>query len=175
MKIAVCGSGTSSEEEILKKSFQIGKEIAKNNIMLVTGGGTGYPLEAAKGAFLNKGKVIGMSPAKNEKEHKEAYGFTTEYFSEIIYTGKGIPQRNFDIIENSDAVIVIGGQIGTLNEFTIAFQLRKIIGVLKNSGGVSDIIEKIADICKKGYRDADIIYSDRAELVSKVIERFNNK
>jgi len=172
MKIAVCGAGTDLNEEILKKSFEIGKEIANNNVILITGAGLGYPLEAAKGAFSNNGEVIGFSPAKDEEEHKERYGFTTEYFTKINYTATGIPKRNFDIIENSDAVIIIGGQTGTLHEFTISFALNRIIGILNNSGGITEIIDKIIEVCKKGREDENIIYSDNpAELVKKIIEK----
>lgn len=174
MKIAVCGAGTSLNEEILKKSFEIGREIAENKCALVTGAGLGYPLEAAKGAFLNKGEVIGFSPAEDEKEHKEKYGFTTEYFTKINYTGERIPKRNFEIIENSDAVIIIGGQTGTLNEFTIASALNKTIGILKNSGGITEIIDKIVEICKKDDEDKNIVYStEPEELVKKIIENHN--
>lgn len=176
MKIAVCGAGIAVNKEILKKSFEIGKEIAKNKAILVTGAGLGYPLEAAKGAFLNNGEIIGFSPAKDEKEHKKAYGFKTEYFTKINYTAVGVPRRNLDIIENSDAVVIIGGQIGTLNEFSIAFRLNKIIGIFKNSGGIVEIIDKIVNICKVNDEDKNIIYSDKPkELVKKIIEKFNSK
>lgn len=176
MKIAVCGAGKDINEEILKKAFEIGKEIAKNKAILLTGAGLGYPLEAAKGAFLNNGEVIGFSPAKDEKEHIEIYGYPTKEFTEIIYTGAGIPKRNYEIIENADAVIFIGGQIGTLNEFTIAFVKNKIIGILKNSGGITKIIDKIIETCKTNNEDENIIYSDEPiELVKKIIEKYNNK
>jgi len=58
MKIAVCGSNNASDKEIVKKAFEIGKEIATNNILLLTGAGDGYPYEAAKGAFSANGKVL---------------------------------------------------------------------------------------------------------------------
>lgn len=172
MKIAICGAGKNTNEEVLKKAFEIGKEIAKNKAVLVTGAGSGYPLEAAKGAFLNNGNVLGFSPAKDEKEHKELYGFTTEFFTKIHYTGAGIPRRNFDIIENSDAVIIIGGQAGTLNEFSIAFALNKITGILNNSGGITEIIDRIIEICKKDGENQNIVCSDEPkEIVSEVIEK----
>lgn len=172
MKLAVCGAGKDLNEEILKKSFEVGKEIANNNAILITGAGLGYPLESAKGAFSNNGEVIGFSPAKDEEEHKEGYGFTTEYFTKINYTAAGIPKRNYNIIENSDAVIIVGGQIGTLHEFAIAIALNRVIGILKNSGGITEIIDKIIEICKKDGEDRTIVYSDEPkELVKKIIEK----
>ncbi|MEK6869248.1 MAG: protein-(glutamine-N5) methyltransferase, release factor-specific, partial [Nanoarchaeota archaeon] len=63
MKITVCGSSKNSDKGIAGKSFEIGKELAKKNVLVLTGAGNGYPYEAAKGAFSNGGKVFGVSPA----------------------------------------------------------------------------------------------------------------
>lgn len=175
MKIAVCGSAAQgNDEEVLKKAFEVGKEIAKNKAIVVTGATIGYSLEAAKGAASENGKVIGISPAKDEEEHIASYGYPVKEFTEIKFTGLGIPRRNYEIIENSDAVIFIGGQIGTLNEFTIAFVKNKVIGILENSGGITEIIDKIAEICKKENEGRNIIYNSKPkELVGKIINKFN--
>jgi len=170
MKIAICGSGKAVDEGISKKAFEIGKEIASNHILLLTGAGNGYPYEAAKGAFSNEGKVFGVSPAKDEKEHVNEYSFPTDAFTEIEYTGLGIPGRNFPLVKEADAIIIINGQIGSLNEFTIAFHENKVIGILENSGGITNIIEKIAEICDKKGESKNIVYSsDPKELVGLVL------
>ena len=83
MKIAICGSSSITNEEIAKKAFEIGKEIAKSNILLLTGAGKGYPYEAVKGAASINGKVLGFSPAKNKEEHISRYSFPTENFTKI--------------------------------------------------------------------------------------------
>src|SRR3989338_598458 len=121
MKIAVCGSSLVTDKEIAKKAFEMGREIAKSNALLLTGAGKGYPYEAAKGAFSADGKVFGVSPAKSKEEHESTYNFPTEDFTEIEYTGLGIPGRNFPLVKEADAIIIVSGQIGSLNEFTIAF------------------------------------------------------
>jgi len=171
MKIAVCGSAAKgNDEKVLKKAFEIGKEIAKSKNTLVTGATVGYSLEAAKGAVSENGKVIGISPAKDEEEHISKYGYPTEEFTEIKFTGLGIPRRNYEIIETSDVVVFIGGQIGTLNEFTIAFVKNKIIGILENSGGITSIIDKVAEICEKDDEGRNIIYDGNPkELVEKMV------
>jgi len=175
MKIAVCGSGAISDKEIAKKAFEIGKEIAKNNALLLTGACNGYPYEAVKGAFSLNGNVFGISPAKDEKEHKEKYSFSTENFTEIEYTGLGIPGRNFALIKEADAVIIISGQTGSLNEFTIAFHYGKVIGILKNSGGITDIIENIVEVCNKNDEKENVVYSDGKEIVKLVLNKLNQK
>jgi len=125
MKIAVCGSSNNLNKEIARKAFEIGKELAKNNVLVLTGAGNGYPYEAAKGTFSNNGKVFGISPAKDEEEHKQKYNFPIDAFTKIEYTNLGIPGRNFPLVKEADAIIIISGQIGSLNEFTIAFHCSR--------------------------------------------------
>lgn len=174
MKIAACSSSIMNDKETAKKAFAVGREIAKNNILLLTGAGKGYPYETAKGAFSVNGKVMGISPAKDREEHIKKYNFSTENYTQIEYTGLGIPGRNFALVKEADAIIIISGQIGTLNEFTIAFQMGKIIGILKDSGGITNIIEKIIEICNKNDEKENIVYSSKPEeLVQLVINKLN--
>ena len=174
MKIAVCGSSIITNKEAAKKAFEIGKEIAKNKFLLLTGAGKGYPYEAAKGAFSAKGEVFGVSPAANEEEHANKYSFPTDNFTKIKFTGLGIPGRNFPLVKEAAAIIIVSGQIGSLNEFTIAFHYNKPIGVLKGSGGIIDIIEKIAEICNKRDEKENVVYSSEPkELVQLIIGRLN--
>jgi len=172
MKIAVCGSGIIKDKKIAKKAFDIGKEIAENGVLLLTGSGTGYPYEAVKGASSVNGKVFGVSPAEDEEEHISKYSFPTEGFTKIEYTGLGVPGRNFPLVEEADAIIIISGQTGSLNEFSIAFHYNEVIGILKNSGGITGIIDKIAEICNKTNEKGNVIYSlEPKELVQLVIGR----
>lgn len=172
MKIAVCGASLPPfDKTILKKSFEIGKEIALNNHVLRFGGCWGYPYEAAKGAFENKGKVVAVSPAKNKKEHINKYKFPANDFTEIEYTGLGIPGRNVPLVLDSDAAIIISGQIGTLNEFTLALHQKKNIGVLEGSGGITKIIKEIAEICTKAGEENRIVYENNPK---RLIIKINN-
>ena len=140
---------------------------------MLTGAGNGYPYEAAKGAFSNNGKVFGVSPAKNEEEHINKYNFPTDTFTKIEFTGLGVPGRNFPLVKEADAIVVISGQIGSLNEFTLAFHNSKVIGVLQNSGGITNILQEIATICDKNGEKENIVYSsDPKELVELVLDKF---
>ncbi len=172
MKIAVCGSGIGESKAISEKAKAIGKEIAGSNNVLLTGGCAGYPYSALRGAILENGKVISYSPANNKEEHINKYNFPFEESAEYIFTGKGIPGRNLDLIQNADAVIIIGGQIGTLNEFTIAFNAKKKIGILQGSGKLEQVIPTIAEICDKTGESRNIVYeSDVKELIKKITEQ----
>lgn len=172
MKIAICGSSKAIDKEIAKKAFEIGKQLAENSILMLTGAGNGYPYEAARGASSVDGKVFGVSPAKDKEEHISEYSFPTEGFTKIEYTNLGVPGRNFPLVKEADAIIIISGQIGSLNEFTIAFHEGKIIGILENSGGISGIIKEIAETCDKRGESKNIVYSpEPKELVALVFDK----
>jgi uncharacterized protein (TIGR00725 family) len=172
MKIVVSGSGRDKglDKKVIEKAKELGKVIAKQGHTLLTGGCQGYPKAAALGALEADGIVIAYSPAKDEEEHKERYNFPTDAFSEIKYTGLGIPERNMPLVQDGDAVVLIGGQTGTLNEFTLAFHEGKPIGVLKGSGGITELIPKIADACNKvGEKDLVVVSDKPKELVEKLV------
>jgi uncharacterized protein (TIGR00725 family) len=142
--------------------------IAEKGHTLVTGACPGIPYEAVLAANEIGGKVIGYSPAKDEKEHIEKYGYPVKGFDKIHYTGLGKKGRNILNVRNSDAVVIISGRIGTLNEFTIAYDMGKRIGVLKGSGGITDLIPEIVEVAKK-KTDAKIIYSENPEKLMDAI------
>lgn len=174
MKIAICGASLPPfDKSILKKSYEIGKDIAINNHTLRFGGCWGYPYETAKGAFENKGRVVAVSPAKNKEEHANHYKFPTQNFNEIRYTGLGIPGRNIPLVVESDAAIFISGQIGTLNEFTLAYYHKKPIGILVASGGISALIKKIAKICMRVGEKDRIVYSRNPKFLVNQLTKLN--
>jgi len=169
MKITVCGSSNNLDKETARKAFEIGKELAKNNVLILTGAGNGYPYEAAKGAFENNGKAIAVSPGKDKGEHISKYNFPAENITEFQFTGLGIPGRNLPLVNESDAAIIISGQIGTLNEFTLAFHQKKAVGILEGSGGITKLLKEIAEICKKVGEEDKVVYSkEPRELVKKL-------
>jgi uncharacterized protein (TIGR00725 family) len=172
MKIAVCGLGSGHyNKDILRKSYEVGREIAKNKIILLTGGCYGYPYEASKGAINEGGVSIAISPAKNLKEIKKKYNYPIKPFTKFEFTGLGVPGRNFPLIKKSDAVIIIGGKSGTLVELSIALHDYKPIGVLKGSGGITKLIPQLAEICTKRNKKQKIIYeSNPKSLVNKLIK-----
>lgn len=175
-KIAVIGQSLEPlKKDVLKKARRIGELLAENHCELFTGGSLGYPYAAVKGCFEKEGETVGISPAINEEHHKEEYGFSIENFTRIEYTCKGIPERNHELIEKADAVIMISGKIGTLNEFTLAFHKGKIIAVLVGSGGVTNMIKEIASVCNIGDEKENIIYSKSPdEIVSMILEQLKN-
>lgn len=133
-------SSSKISPKVKKLSQEVGKEIAKHNCVLVNGACGGVPDSAAEGAKKEGGFVVGISPAETFKEHIQKYKFPYKNFDMIIYTGFGFKGRNVINVTNCDAIIVIQGSSGTLNEFSIAYDEGMLIGVLKNSGGIADSI-----------------------------------
>ena len=76
------------------------------------------------------------------------------------------------LIRSCDAVIALSGGVGTLNELTIALDEGKNIGILKNSGLVSDIFldfyNKISN--QRKFKGSIVIKDSPEELVREIIK-----
>jgi len=173
LKYKICVSGAAETdhcaEDALDKAKILGQEIARHGAVLVNGATTGFPLWAAIGAKEEGGFNIGLSPAGSEREHVEHYKLPLDYMDVIIYTGFGYSGRNLLLTRSSDAVIIGCGRWGTLNEFTIALEDNKPIGVLEGAGGSTGVIPDIIKRSKRG--PGKIVYdSDPIALVEKVLE-----
>lgn len=173
MRYKICVSGAAETDVCAKNALElareVGREIVHQNGILVTGATTGIPYWAAIGAKEAGGLSIGLSPAATEREHVRTYRLPTNYFDLIIYTGFNYSGRNLLLTRSSDAVILICGRMGSLNEFTIAFEDKKPIGVLVGSGGMADMVHEIVERAHRG--PGRIVYeSSPRELVAKVIK-----
>lgn len=164
----ICVSGAAETEHCSPTAFEqakkLGEEIARRGIILLTGATTGVPLWVAKASKEAGGLVIGISPAASRASHLKVYHLPLDYHDLIIYTGQGYSGRNLLLTRAAEAVITVCGRIGTLNEFTIAFEDEKPIGVLEKTGGVADEIRGIVEKAHRG--PGKIIYeSEPAKLL----------
>ncbi|NTV24157.1 MAG: hypothetical protein HGA85_07370 [Nanoarchaeota archaeon] len=176
IKIGVMGSSEAPKDKILiDRAREVGREIARHDCILINGATTGMPDEAAVGAKEVGGMVIGISPAKDIQEHTNVYKLPSKAYDSIIYTGVGFNFRNIFNIRTSDALIFIRGSLGTLNEFTIAYEDAKIIGVLDKSGGISDFFDEVIDICKKDTGAVMVRDSDPKKLVEKLLKEVKKR
>lgn len=172
-KIKICVSGAADTtycgDNAIENGKEIGREIVRQGGIIVTGATTGFPLWAAMGAKEVGGVSVGLSPASSEKEHVETYGLPLDYLDIIIYTGFGYSGRNLLLTRASDAVVIGCGRIGTVNEFTIAFEDHKPIGVLE---GPWDMDEVLANMLEKSHRkDEGQVFFEKSpkEIISKLI------
>ncbi|MDD5606862.1 MAG: hypothetical protein PHN37_03325 [Candidatus Pacebacteria bacterium] len=169
----ICVSGAASTNHCntcaLEAAKELGREIIRQKGILVTGATTGIPYWSAIGAKEENGFSIGVSPAVSEKEHVKTYHLPTDYFDIIIYTGFNYSGRNLLLTRASDGVIFCCGRMGTLNEFTIAFEDEKPIGVLEGTGGTADEIRDLIKKMKKGK--GNIVFDKNPKrLVEKIIK-----
>lgn len=168
-KICVSGSASFNEPQAKEKAKELGREIARAKCITLTGATTGYPYLSAVGAKEEDGVTIGFSPAMGFKEHTRKYRLPTDHHDLIVYTGFGYSGRNLFLVRSADAVVHVSGRIGTLNEFTAAFEDKKVIGVLTGTGGTSILIDDIVEMAQRG--PGKIVYDDDPkELMRKVIE-----
>lgn len=174
-KICVSGAAETGHcvKDAHKLAMEVGREIAKRNMILVTGATTGIPYWAAKGAKEAGGIVIGISPAASQEAHVKVYHLPVDYHDLIIYTGFDYSGRNLLLTRSSDAIVSICGRMGTLNEFTIAFEDNKPIGVLEGSGGIADMLRNIIENAYRGY--GKVVFASQPskllDLVVKMVEK----
>ncbi len=172
-QIKICVSGAAETGhcgvDALEKAKELGREIARQGAVLVTGATTGFPLWAAMGTKEVGGISIGLSPAASEREHVEVYKLPLDYMDLIIYTGFGYPGRDLLLTRSADCVICGCGRVGTIHEFTIAFEDSKPIGIFEGPWEMGD---ELKEILEKGHRpNAKVaISNDPKKLISEIIE-----
>lgn len=170
IKICVSGAAETGHCGIgaLEKAKELGREIVRQGAILVTGATTGFPLWAAMGAKEVGGISIGFSPAATEKEHVESYKLPLDYMDLIIYTGFGYPGRDLLLTRSVDAVICGCGRIGTIHEFTIAFEDDRPIGIYE---GPWEMGNELKEILEKSHRPSPKVVtgSDPKKIVEDLI------
>ncbi len=171
--VKICVSGAAETGycglDAYEKAKEVGREIAKSGGIITTGATTGFPMYAAMGAKDECGFSIGFSPASNEREHAEVYKLPRDYMDVILYTGFGYAGRDLLLVRSSDAVIIGCGRIGTINEFAVAFEDRRPIGILQGSWETDEILKNI--ITDAHRPNEKIIFdSDPKRLVQRLIE-----
>jgi uncharacterized protein (TIGR00725 family) len=143
----------------------LGRAIVDQGCILITGETTGLPELVARVVRKYGGFTVGISPAHSLEEHQERYGLPRQGSDVVIYTGFGYKGRNVVSIRSSDIVVILRGSIGTLNEFTIAYDEGKIIGILEGTGGVADQVRTIVQALSKKTSAALFFERDAVELL----------
>ncbi len=154
---------------IEKLSREVGREVARRKCVLITGATTGVPYFAAQGCKAAGGFNVGFSPATSEAAHIQTYKLPVDAFDVMIYTGADYVGRDTLMTKAADGVIIICGRMGTLHEFTTAFEIQKPIGILEGSGGTADKIKQVATGPYRGVKK--IIYErDPKKLVDRLLK-----
>jgi uncharacterized protein (TIGR00725 family) len=146
----ICVSGAAKGESVEEGKLlaaQLGAAIAKAGHALMTGATIGLPNYAAEAYKKAGGKMsVGISPAASKVEHVRKYRLPTAAYDTILFSGLHYVGRDTLLITSSDAVVSIGGRLGTLHEFTIAMETDTPIGFLQGAGGISEQIQQLMSL-----------------------------
>lgn len=175
----ICISGAAkgaSVEEGKGLAKAAGAAVAKAGHSLLTGATIGLPNYAAEGYKEAGGKMsVGLSPAATRVEHMMKYRLPTKAYDTILYTGLHYVGRDTLLITSSDAVISIGGRLGTLHEFTIAMETKTPIGFLQGAGGVSTEIMDILHAAGES-KGNDVVFSeDPVDLLNQLVAKLKEE
>ena len=120
-RVGVIG-GNSPDRACIRVAEEMGCLIAENGYLLVNGGMKGIMEASARGAHSSGGVVIGILPGRETTEANE--------FTDIpIPTGLGY-MRNALVVLNSDILVAINGEYGTLSEIAYAQIFHKpVLGI----------------------------------------------
>jgi len=153
--------GTYIKPEVFEYAYQLGMLIANQGWTIVTGGKSGVMEAANKGC--QEGGSISIGVVIGDKRYT-----ANKYVDVEVIPGTFNCGEEMTLITMSDAVIMLGGGIGTLQELTIAYRQSKPIFSIKGLGGWSEKLEQFTELDERDKVKID--YSNSVEeLVSKLI------
>ena len=157
-QVLVIGYGVDHcTEHAYNVAYMVGKDVALQGAILITGGLGGVMEAASKGAKDEGGLVVGIIP-QDEKS------YANPYCDVVIPTGMG-HTRDFITAYSADAVVVVGGGVGTAIEARVAYLKNKPIVAIKGSGGTAD------DIAGKYLDDRRLVKVMGEEDPRKAVEK----
>ena len=154
-------NGCTPESE--KIAYDVGKEIARSDSILITGGLGGVMRAACHGAQESGGITVGIIPQDDPSN-------ANEFCDIVIPSGMGLT-RDFLNALSADGFIVIGGGSGTLSEICAAYMYKKPIAALKNSGGTAS---KYADTYLDHRKNVKIVGVETPQqAITYILENIN--
>ena len=147
MKVTVYGgiSTKGFSDKQLQESNKLGRWLGERKIEVLTGACRGFPHTVGKEAAALGSKVVGFSPALNEKEHVEKYQFPLDGVTHMEYIqqdgthkAENFLRRSLDMNAFSDIVVALSGSWGTYIELLFSFFFKKTIILIENFGGATE-------------------------------------
>lgn len=135
--IGVMGPGEKASEQDNKNAFELGKLIAQENWVLLSGGRNSGVMDAVnKGAKSASGLTIGIMPDTDEAKISEAVDVP-------IITDMGSARNNINVLSSN--VVVACGTIapGTLSEIALALKGKKKVVLLNSDTDAQKFLQKI--------------------------------
>jgi uncharacterized protein (TIGR00725 family) len=154
--------GTIIKNEVFVSAYELGKLFAERGWITITGGKSGVMEWANKGAQEAGGVSVGVVTGDKR-------GTSNKYVDVEIVPGSYNCGEEMALITMSDAVVVLGGGMGTLQELAIAYRQGKPILSLRGLGGWSERLEQFEQLDERDKVRIDYC-KDSAEIVEKLTE-----
>jgi len=121
--IGVMGPGENASPDENEMAYELGKEIANQGWITLTGGRSFGIMDAAlKGASEAGGLTIGVVPGDNDKNSSDH-----AHIKIVTSMGSG---RNYISVLSSHVIVVLGMASGTASEVALALKSRKKVILL---------------------------------------------
>lgn len=193
-KIGIYGSNTREGDTAVSLSQALGEALAKNDIIVITGGCSGMPYVVASAAKRKGAEVWGFTPEQNEVDQKRAYPqdditiydklfYVPQEYDRHFFLDAPLPPerdhsarlkyRNVVSTIHVDAGIIVSGGWGTLNEFTNLIYDGKPIGVLTGTGGLADELPAWFPRLRKKSASKVFFSTKPDEIVSLLLKEFS--
>lgn len=153
-----CGSRTGDHPDYMAAATQFGATFAKNNWRLVYGAGDiGLMGAVARAAQDSGAETFGVIPTHLLKHEVGKTDLTRFIVTENMHERKKV------MFMNSDAIVILPGGAGTLDEFFEVLTWRQLglhdkpIVVLNTQGYWDDLLGVLENLTKGGFADQSIV------------------
>ncbi|MCB9053486.1 MAG: TIGR00730 family Rossman fold protein [Lewinellaceae bacterium] len=150
--VVFCGANTGSNPVYAQAAAEMGRALAQRNIQTVYGAGkVGLMGVLAEAALQGGGEVVGVIPFFLRKEEVCHEGLTRLYVVDSMH------ERKIKMAQLSEAVIVLPGGYGTLDEVFEMLTLAQLgqgnhpVGVLNINGFYDALIAQLDHMAAEGF------------------------
>ena len=176
MNICLYGASSSAiAKSYINPTEELGAKIAERGHTLIYGGGAeGLMGAAARGAYSQGGKIIGIVPSFLNVD-----GILFDNCDEMIFT-ETMRERKQLMEEKSDAFIVTPGGVGTFDEFFEILTLKQLgrhskpIAVFNINGYFDNLIEQLKNAVRKQFMNPEsfelCFFTDNADKLINYLE-----
>ncbi|MFX1504904.1 MAG: TIGR00725 family protein [Promethearchaeota archaeon] len=140
VQIGIIGDSKIQNKTQYDVCYDIGKEIAKADAILICGGRGGVMAAACKGVYDVGGISVGILPT--DERDPEVNEYLTVKVPTFLHWA-----RNVLVPLSSDGIIACGGGVGTLSELAFAWMYGKPLVCMSSIPGWSQ------EIGERGYID----------------------
>lgn len=152
IQVCIIGNSQATPHQ-MEVAEAAGRILATHGHTVVTGGRTGVMEAAAKGAREAGGIAVGILPTEDTSS-------SNSYNNVVIPTGMGYTRNALNILA-AQAVICVGGMVGTMNEMGFAWMWQRPMWGIQGTGGWTD---KVIGTCFDERWDRPIPGIDLEEL-----------